>query len=42
MEAEISKLKGYNRQLSEQNNELDEKLRELQPKRTRGLGGMEL
>ena len=41
LEAEISKLKGYNQQLSEQNNELDEKLRELLPRRTRGLGGME-
>jgi cell division protein FtsB len=41
LEAEITKLKGYNRQLSEQNNELDEKLRELLPKRTRGMGGLE-
>jgi len=36
--AEIDKLKGYNRTLSEQNNELEEKLQELQPKRSRGKG----
>ncbi|MCR3931355.1 MULTISPECIES: plasmid recombination protein [Aeromonas] len=40
-DAEITKLKSYNRQLSEQNNELDEKLRELLPRRSRGMGGME-
>ena len=34
--AEITKLKGYNRQLAEQNNELDEKLRELMPKKYQG------
>lgn len=36
--AEIDKLKGYNRTLSEQNNELEERLQELQPKRSRGKG----
>ena len=36
--AEIDKLKGYNRTLSEQNNELEEKLQDLQPKRSRGKG----
>lgn len=34
--AEITKLKGYNRQLADQNNELDEKLRELMPKKYQG------
>ena len=41
MEGEIKTLKGYNRQLAEENNEVNEKLRELQPRRTRGMGGME-
>lgn len=35
-EAELTKLKGYNRQLADQNNELDEKLRELMPKQYQG------
>ena len=34
--AEITKLKGYNRQLADQNNDLGEKLRELMPKKYQG------
>lgn len=34
--AEITKLQGYNRRLADQNNELDEKLRELMPKKYQG------
>ncbi|MND56456.1 Plasmid recombination enzyme [compost metagenome] len=35
---EIDKLKGYNRTLAGQNNKLEEKLQELQPKKSRGMG----
>ncbi|MBV7439742.1 plasmid recombination protein [Aeromonas sp. sif2416] len=35
---EIDKLKGYNRTLAEQNNKLEEKLQELQPNKSRGMG----
>jgi len=36
--AEIDQLKSYNRTLAEQNNALDEKLQELQPRPSRGRG----
>jgi hypothetical protein len=38
MGSEIETLKGYNRQLADENNELGEKLRELEPQQSRGMG----